>query len=368
MENSTVKSAVSGLYILAMSAAILLSMIYGQSILVPIIVGIVIAFVIDDIALQCARVTVFGNNLPPRVARIMAIIVIFAALAWITLLALQTGNEIAGQLPSYRDNIGLIIDQVPDTIWSFVLGESATDVDAIITQLFELGTAYVTDSISVVANNLLNFLVQAFIVFFYVLFLMSEQKQFGDKVEKMFPHADQKGLAKEIISSIADQSRKYISVKTYVSLATGIGSYLVMLFFGVEFAVFWAVLIFVFNYIPYVGSIVAVVFPVTIALLQFGTLTTPLFLLLGLTLIQILVGYILEPIVMGNSLDISTFVVLVSLSFFGAIWGIVGMIIAIPLVIIMIIVLGHFERTRPVAVLLTGKGDLNFEVAAQQAN
>ena len=86
------------------------------------------------------------------------------------------------------------------------------------------------------------------------------------------------------------------------------------------------------------------------------------YLFVTLTGIQVLVGYIFEPIIMGNSLDISAFVVLIALSIFGAIWGVVGMIIAIPLVIILIIVLSHFDSTRPFAVLLTGNGVLNFQV------
>jgi len=163
-----------------------------------------------------------------------------------------------------------------------------------------------------------------------------------------------------IIASIADQSQKYISVKTYVSFLTGVGSWLVMAFFGIEFAVFWAILIFVLNYIPYVGSIIAVLFPVALALFQFGNFGVMGTLFIALTGIQVLVGYIIEPIVMGNSLDISAFVVLASLSLFGTIWGIVGMIIAIPIVIILIIVMSHFEGTRPIAVLLTGNGELNF--------
>ncbi|MEM9773847.1 MAG: AI-2E family transporter [Chloroflexota bacterium] len=360
-ESSTVRIILSRIYILAAGAAIILSMIYGESILVPIILGIVIAFVIDDITLRWTNLNLFGRNLPTRAARIMAIVLIFVILAWVTLLGIGTGAQIAEKVPEYRENLIVIIDQVPDNIWTLFLGESTTDIEAIFSGLFELATEYVTNYISTIASNVLNLLVQAFVIFFYVLFLVSEQSKFSSKLSKMFLKEESNSMAQEIVSSIAEQSRKYISVKTYVSALTGLGSFFVMLLFGVDFPIFWATLIFLFNYIPYVGSIVAVVFPVTIALLQFGNLTTVLFLLVALVIIQVLVGYIFEPIIMGNSLDISSFVVLVSLSLFGTIWGIVGMIIAIPLVIILIIVLGHFETTRPVAILLTGNGELSFE-------
>ncbi|MEM8857485.1 MAG: AI-2E family transporter, partial [Chloroflexota bacterium] len=346
----------------AAGAAIVLSMIYGESILVPIILGIVIAFVIDDLTIRWTNVNLFGANLPTGAARIMAIILIFIILGWVTLLGVGTGSQIADKIPEYRENLIAIIEQVPENIWTLFLGESLTDVEAIFSQLFELVTQFLTNYLSTIASNVLNLLVQAFVVFFYVLFLLSEQSKFSSKLGKMFVDNERNSMAQEIVSSIADQSRKYISVKTYVSALTGIGSFLVMLLFGIDFPIFWAVLIFLFNYIPYVGSIVAVVFPVVIALLQFGNITTVLLLLTALVIIQVLVGYIFEPIIMGNSLDISSFVVLVSLSLFGTIWGIVGMIIAIPLVIILIIVLGHFETTRPVAILLTGNGELSFEL------
>ena len=97
-------------------------------------------------------------------------------------------------------------------------------------------------------------------------------------------------------------------------------------------------------------------FPILTAILQFGDLTPVLGLLVSLVVVQMAVSYFIEPWLMGNSLDISPFVVLISLAVFGTIWGITGMFLSVPLVIILIIVLSHFDATRAVAVLLSGDG------------
>ena len=352
----------SGIHIIAVTGAILLVMVYGQSILIPIILALVITFIIDDITLRCSRIHLAGYALPRFLARTLAIGLIVFGLLFVIRMAVGTGGFILERIPVYRENLNKVIDQVPDTIWTSMLGETATSVDAVANELFELGYNYLISYISSIVSDIANLFVQAFIIFFYIVFLLSEQDKFVGKLSKMFPDPKREREMRQIFASISTQSRKYIAVKTYVSILTGVGSFLVMAFFGIEFATFWAILIFMLNYIPYVGSIIAVIFPVGLSLFQFGDFSLMGILFVALTGIQVLVSYIFEPIIMGNNLDISAFVVLVSLSIFGAIWGVVGMIIAIPIVIVLIIVLGHFDSTRPFAVLLTGNGDLDFKL------
>jgi predicted PurR-regulated permease PerM len=130
---------------------------------------------------------------------------------------------------------------------------------------------------------------------------------------------------------------------------------------GLDFALFWAFVIFVFNFIPTIGSIVATFFPSLIALVQFETLTPFFIILIGVGLIQILIGVILEPKFYGNSLNISPLVIVISLVFWGQLWGIVGMLLCVPITVIMINVFAQFTRTRPIAVLLSQNGKLPAE-------
>lgn len=131
-----------------------------------------------------------------------------------------------------------------------------------------------------------------------------------------------------------------------------------MLIIGVDFAFFWAFLIFILNYIPTVGSLIATIFPAMIALVQFNSFSPFVLVLVLIGSIQLLVGNVLEPKIMGSSLNISSLVVLLSLAFWGSIWGVVGMILSVPITVMMIIVMSHFPGTKNIAIMLSANGKI----------
>jgi predicted PurR-regulated permease PerM len=131
-----------------------------------------------------------------------------------------------------------------------------------------------------------------------------------------------------------------------------------MLLFGLELAAFWAMLIWLLNYVPYIGSFLGVLFPVTMAIVQFADVNTVLMLLLALTAMQFVIGNFLDPYLLGNSLNLSPFVILVSLTVWSGLWGIPGAFLAVPITAIMAIVFSEFAGTRPVAVFLSQSGRL----------
>jgi AI-2 transport protein TqsA len=127
---------------------------------------------------------------------------------------------------------------------------------------------------------------------------------------------------------------------------------------GLHFAEFWALLVFILNYIPTIGSIFATIFPSLLALVQFESLVPFVVLLVGITLIQQLLGSFIEPNLMGMTLNLSPLVVVVSLIVWGLIWGVVGMFLCVPITVIIVIILANFPATRWVAVLLSKAGRL----------
>jgi predicted PurR-regulated permease PerM len=150
------------------------------------------------------------------------------------------------------------------------------------------------------------------------------------------------------------QVRQYLLTKTLISLGTGALTTVILWIFGVDFALFWGFLAFLFNFIPNVGSLMAVVFPVLLAFLQFDTLVQPFLVLALLVGTQSTMGNIIEPKVMAFSLNLSPLVVLVALIFWGWLWGVVGMIIAVPMTAIIKIVFENIEDLQPLARLLGG--------------
>ena len=198
--------------------------------------------------------------------------------------------------------------------------------------------------------------VTALLIIAYIAFLFVEQAQVGAKIGGMFPDKAKAQETSRLLREISGSVRRYIWIKTIVSVLTGVACYAVLRFEGIDFAESWALLIFVFNYIPNIGSIVGVAFPCLLALVQFDTLTPFFVLITALTLIQVAIGSVLEPMLMGQGLNMSPFAIILSLAFWGLIWGIAGMFLSVPILVIIIVVCAHVPKWRWVAVLLSKDG------------
>lgn len=160
------------------------------------------------------------------------------------------------------------------------------------------------------------------------------------------PHADLSRYAR-----LATEVKRYVVIKTYVSAATGLSLGALVGILGVDFPVLWGLIAFLLNYIPNIGSIVAAVPPVLLALVQFGP-GTAIGTATAFVLVNTVVGNIVEPRLMGRKLGLSTLVVFLSLVFWGWLWGPMGMLLSVPLTMIVKILLESSEQFSPVAVLM----------------
>jgi predicted PurR-regulated permease PerM len=197
------------------------------------------------------------------------------------------------------------------------------------------------------------------IIILYLIFLLLEQRTFTAKMHGLVRDPDRLEEVLGLMEKIRSDIRSYIGIKVLTSAATALLSYAVLSFVGVDFASFWAVLIFFLNFIPTIGSIVATAFPSVLALVQFDTLGPFVITASVLTGLQFCIGSLLEPRLMGNRLNLSPIVILLSLGLWGSIWGIPGMFLCVPITVIMVIIFSYFPETRPAAILLSGTGELS---------
>jgi predicted PurR-regulated permease PerM len=160
----------------------------------------------------------------------------------------------------------------------------------------------------------------------------------------------------QTMEKVSKSIREYALVKTGTNLATAVLCLLVLWATGQDFALFWGFLIFLLNFIPTFGSILAVGLPAMFALLQFEGWAPVAIVLVGISLAHGLIGYLLEPRLMGRTLNISPLVILISLSIWGSIWGVVGMILAVPIMVALMIVLAAIPAGRPIAVWMSADG------------
>ena len=144
-------------------------------------------------------------------------------------------------------------------------------------------------------------------------------------------------------------------------MVTGAISYAVLVIVGVDYAAFWAVVIFLLNYIPTIGSLLGVAFPALLALVQFDTPIPALVVGGVLGGVQFTIGNIIEPRLMGRSLNLAPLVVILSLVIWGHIWGVVGMFLCVPVTGMMMIVMSYFPATRPFAILLSSDGRIRHD-------
>lgn len=149
---------------------------------------------------------------------------------------------------------------------------------------------------------------------------------------------------------------KFIKVKFFVSLATGIGTGLACVFFDVSFPIFWGLFAFIINFVQMVGSIITVVLLSAFAFIELEPTSTLFFFIISITGVQVLFGTILEPIFMGKSFSLNVITVLVMLMLWGFIWGVPGLIMAIPITVFVKIILEQFKTTKVIANLLSANG------------
>jgi predicted PurR-regulated permease PerM len=323
----------------------------GQAVILPIIAAIITIYVLSAAAEGLRRVP--GLGWTPGWLRRLAVLVMFVGAA-VALSTMVTANvtEAVSSLPTYAANIETL---VAATAARFGLesSDAFTDLRALISARVDVGR---------LATGLLAALTslggQVLLVVLYAAFLFTEREAFQAKLARAFPDPARGARARVFLERCNDRIGNYLVVKTVVNVLLGVISLGVMWVLGIDFAIFWAVLIALLNYIPYVGSLVGVAFPVLLTLAQFGSLGIALAALLGLTAAQQLVGSVIEPRMMSRAFNLSAFVVLVSLSFWGAIWGLAGAILAVPMTSILVIVLAEIQQTRPVAVMLSANGEV----------
>lgn len=214
---------------------------------------------------------------------------------------------------------------------------------------------FVQSTAVIFSGNVISLTKSIFIILLLSIFLIIEMKHGHEKVDAMFQGKVQGRIITIIKKTIAEVVH-YLSIKFFISLATGFCVFLVTKLMRLDFAIMWAFVAFIMNFIPTFGSIISVGLTTIFALIQFYPSPFPIiFILVSLTLINVILGNIVEPRIEGKNLGLSPFVILVSLSFWGWMWGFVGMIIAVPLMVMIKIICENVSYLHSIAIFIGNK-------------
>jgi AI-2 transport protein TqsA len=333
---------------LGITVTVFFILFIGQKLIIPFILAIFIWYLINVLSFAIMKLKIGGRALPASLRYIASVLLIVGILSVFFTFITKNVSEVIQVAPEYQAKIEPMIDKV----YGWLPFEKPPPLKEFAAQFDFSGL------IKNVAGALGSLAGNAGLISIYVMFLFLEQRSFGPKIKGMARGNIKETEVLKIIEQIDRDTRKYIGIKTFSSLTTALLSYGVMTWAGLDFAAFWALLIFFFNFIPTVGSILATVFPSILALIQFESPSTVGLVIGGILATQILVGNLLEPRLMGNSLNLSPLVILLSLGLWGSLWGVSGMFLCVPITVIAMIICSHFPQTRSIAVLLSGNGQI----------
>lgn len=333
-----------------------------QSVALPVVIAVFLFCFANPIMDRLKRLKV------PNILSIVIVMAIFIVIVLVLVYVIfNMVNMILGKLDYYALRLR-VMDQTLSAFLNRHLEDIPPDFSVLAALNFDwLGIA--KNWLSSIANRIMSLASDFMVVLVTFLFLLLERTTFAPKMAAAFPK-DRFAKISIVGGRIVKQITKYLFLKTILSAVTGFSFYVVARIVNLDFALLWGALAFILNYIPTIGSIIVTVLTILMAIIQFFPEPGPIFFVaISTVLIEIIIGNIIDPRVQGDRLDISPFVILVFLSLWGYIWGILGMFLAVPILSILKIICSNVPSLRPVAIVLSsGRGYAKeYEIARRRS-
>ncbi len=321
----------------------------GSSIFIPLLVATFLWYLINATATYYRKIfpvvpkSKFVNFAYNLLSNILAIGTFIGVIYIFATRVRPMFTELVAAIPDIQSNL--------NSLWHYLSVEFNIDITA-------LALPNITTIVSSIGSSVARLAASMGMVIVYMIFMFVEQSTFHKKFAVLFPNKPQNKKMRYITTSIDENMKKYLFMKTLVSAITGLISYGWMAILGLNFAGVWAFAIFILSYIPTIGAIIGCGMPILFAILMGMTLNEVILVSLGLIGLQILFGNIIEPKLTGKTLNLSTLAILINLVFWGLIWGVAGMFFSVPLLVATFIITAQFDSTRWIAILLSADGKI----------
>ncbi|MFN3839462.1 MAG: AI-2E family transporter [Cyclobacteriaceae bacterium] len=335
---------------LVILSIVVFCLVYFSNFLQPIVIAGMIWYAVFELKRLLGRISIRNRKLPNWLNTLFAFLIILLITVGVYEIVVINLNLIIEKSPVYVANFKTMLTNLKTLDGFEVVQERILEV---------VSSFNIQPLLTALLNSLTNIAGNIFIIIIYVAFLLVEEKFFDKKLNLLVKDEVRLEKITSIIHQVGAATRKYITIKTQMSLLTGLLCYFILLLFNVDFPVWWAFLIFLLNYIPYIGSFFATLLPAAFAMFQFQSFWIFLWLFLAIQGVQLLVGNVLEPKIMGRTLNLSPLGVLLALTFWGIIWGILGMILSVPITSIIVITCARFEPTKFLAIWLSETGEVD---------
>jgi len=284
----------------------------------------------------------------PRAVGIILVLALASLAVWLG------GKYISASFVAFRDGFPKYEQRIEDLIGQ---ARTLTEHFSFITP-DNLKSARDSISLSGLVGNTLNSFISVIgyisVTLVFLLYFLPAFPNLPDKIKRAFP--DERGqLLREAVEGIGLKVQKYVWAKTITSFITGVGVTVTCMIFGVDFAITWGVFAALLNLVPTIGALLSVIPPVLVCALQFelGQMSVVLWLAGILTAVMFITGNVLEPLILGQSVNLSPTASLVALFLFGWLWGIIGMLIAVPAMAMVKFTCDNIDSLKPIGVLLS---------------
>lgn len=306
-----------------------------RPVMIPLVLAVLLTYVLGPLVDLLIR----RLKVPRSLAIGLALLIGTALLLVLGGLVSSSVQQLSANADAYEQRIGDIQREVIGALTNLGIEMDSGSIEQKVEGL------PLSDWLSAVANSLVTTLSNTVLVLIFAVYMLQ-----GSAASAM--GGSPGGMRSEIVGRI----QRYITLKIGLSAATGVAVWLLLLVLGVDLALVFGVLAFVLNFIPSVGSIIATLLPIPVVLLDpdFSATTLVLAILLPGG-VQMAVGNVLEPKLMGEQLELHPITILAALTFWGMLWGIPGMLLAVPLTAALRIIFDSLELTRPVANVMAGR-------------
>jgi len=320
----------------------------AQTVFIPLILAVLLSYIVEPAINGMTKI-----KIPRIIAIIIVLLIMFGVLYLIGLFLYSSINSLLREFPKYQRKFEDLLVVVNN-----LLGEHLPSSIHLLDRID--WAARVRTTLVQISESFVGFLRHLFVIIIFLIFLLSEKPFFKKKLSDAFQMNMNLRIGK-ILDHINQQIGRYLIIKFFISLLTGFLFWISFVIIGLDFALIFGVMAVLFNFIPSIGSIVITVLTILMSFIQFYPSWGPIIAVTVTTnVIQTLVGNILDPKISGEQLNISPFLILVSLIFWGWLWGIIGMFLAVPLAVVMKIICENIPSLKPISVIM-GSGKIKRE-------
>jgi AI-2 transport protein TqsA len=313
----------------------------------PVLLPFVVALFLSNI-FRPLVVYLRSKRVPMALILLLVVVLVGGVLFGVSMVAVSSVNSLVAAMPRYEvrwnnsllPGIENLLDAAPAAIqqqvhtlrWSNIVQVSS---------IFGILYAGAGGFVAVMSGLGL--------ILLFMLFILEGNGLFERKIRAAYPErADE---INAVIKRIDGKTERYFITATVMNLVSAGISVVILSVFGVDLALLWGLVTFIVNFIPTIGSIFAIALPILVAFLQFDSISTPIAVAVTLIAVQFLWGSVITPRIMGSSLDLSPLLVLLSLIFWGWVWGPWGMVLSVPITSMIKIAMESIPATKPLAIL-----------------